>query len=187
MDKLIENLEPRAILLLMGATVLLTVAALFSYGIWPGVKDYRESSHSMTVLSRVVESSEVLETELSSLHGELESLEKQLHGDTAKLPENQLEAFIVGRLQSISWRNNMQLLGVKPGKGNKVHKFEEALFEVEISGDYFDLYNWLQDLGEDLGFVVVKHFKLRPLDQNETSPRLNAKLTIVSYREGSDD
>ncbi|MDH3871745.1 MAG: hypothetical protein OEU44_05990, partial [Gammaproteobacteria bacterium] len=69
----------------------------------------------------------------------------------------------------------------------KVYKFEEALFEVEISGDYFDLYNWLQDLGEDLGFVVVKHFKLRPLDQNETSPRLNAKLTIVSYREESGD
>ncbi|MDH3527309.1 MAG: type 4a pilus biogenesis protein PilO [Gammaproteobacteria bacterium] len=183
MDKLLETLEPRVILLLMGAAALLAVAALFSYGIWPGVRDYNESVHSRTVLAKVVESSKALDTELSSLRVEVESLEQQLHGDTAKLPENQLEAFIIGRLQSISWRNNMQLLGVKPGKGNKVHIFEEALFEVEISGDYFDLFNWLQDLGEDLGFVVVKHFTIRPLDQKETNPRLNAKLTIVSYRE----
>lgn len=186
MDKLIGKLEPRAILLLMVATVLLTIAALFSYGIWPGWKDYRESVSSRTALARVVNSSSSIASELTSLHDEVVSLEQQLHGDTVNLPENQLEAFIIGRLQSISWRNNMQLLGIRPGKGNKVHIFEEILFEVEISGDYFDLFNWLDDLGEDLGFVVVKHFTIRPLDQNDTSPRLNAKLTIVSYREEAD-
>jgi Tfp pilus assembly protein PilO len=186
MDKLVENLEPRVILMLMGAAVLLTVTALFAYGIWPKVKDYRSLDHSRTVLEEVVESTNALDVEISRIHEDLDSLERQLHGDTANLPDNQLEAFIIGRLQNISWRNNIQLLGVKPGRGNKVHIFDEVPFEVEISGDYFDLFNWLQNLGEDLGFVVVKHFTIRPLDQKETSPRLAAKLTIVSYREESD-
>ncbi|NNG11822.1 MAG: type 4a pilus biogenesis protein PilO [Halobacteria archaeon] len=186
MDKLVENLEPRVILMLMGAAVLLTLTALLTYAIWPKLKDYRSLDHSRTVLEKVVESSSELDVEISRIRGELDSLQHQLHGDTVNLPENQLEAFIIGRLQNISWRNNIQLLGVKPGKGNKVHIFDEVPFEVEITGDYFDLFNWLQSLGEDLGFVVVKHFTIRPLDQKETSPRLTAKLTIVSYREESD-
>jgi Tfp pilus assembly protein PilO len=186
MGKLFENLEPRVILMLMGAAALLTVTVLFTYGIWPEVKDYRSLDHSRTVLEKVVESSGALDVEISRIRDDLDSLEHRLHGDTVNLPENQLEAFIIGHLQNISWRNNIQLLGVKPGKGNKVHIFDEVPFEVEVSGDYFDLFNWLQNLGEDLGFVVVKHFTIRPLDQNETSPRLTAKLTIVSYREESD-
>jgi hypothetical protein len=186
MEKLINSLEPRTIMLVMFSSVLLISAALFSYVIWPEIKDYRDSVKTRTVLERVNESNVTLDVELASLSSEVASLQKQLLGDTASLPENQLEAFIIGRLQGISWRNNIQLLGVKPGKGGKVHIFQEMLFDIEISGDYFDLFNWLQEMGIELGFVVVKHFSIRPLDQKDTSPRLTAKLTIVSYREESD-
>ena len=186
MDKLLENLEPRVILMLMGAAVLLIITALFSYGIWPKMKDYHALDHSRTVLQKVMESSSAFDVEITRIRDDQDSLEQRLHGDTVNLPEKQLEAFIIGRLQNISWRNNIQLLGVKPGRGTKVHIFDEVPFEVELSGDYFDLFNWLQNLGEDLGFVVVKHFTIRPLDQKEMNPRLTAKLTIVSYREESD-
>ncbi len=186
MEKLINSLEPRTIMLVMLASVLLISAALFSYVIWPEIKDYRDSVKTRTVLTRVDESNVTLDVELASLGSEVASLQQQLLGDTASLPENQLEAFIIGRLQGISWRNDIQLLSVKPGRGGRVHIFQEMLFDVEISGDYFDLFNWLQEMGEELGFVVVKHFTIRPLDQKDTNPRLTAKLTIVSYREESD-
>ena len=54
---------------------------------------------------------------------------------------------------------------------------------MEVAGDYFDLYTWLQELGDKLGFVVIKSFNIRPLDARAAEPRLTARLTIVSYRE----
>jgi hypothetical protein len=98
------------------------------------------------------------------------------------LPDKQLEAFVIGRLQGISWRNHVELRGVKPGKGEVVRIFREVLFDVEVSGDYFDLFAWLQELRRELGFVVVKQFAIRPLERDKENPRLSVKLSIVSYR-----
>ena len=71
---------------------------------------------------------------------------------------------------------------VRPAKGSTIQALEEILFEVEVAGDYFDLYAWLQDLDNKLGFVVIKNFNIRPLSTVLNNPRLIAKLTIVSYR-----
>ena len=58
-------------------------------------------------------------------------------------------------------------------------------FSVEVSGDYFDLYAWLQDLGADLKFLAIRHFNIRPVDAAGETPVLKASLTIVSYREAA--
>ena len=55
-----------------------------------------------------------------------------------------------------------------------------------IAGDYFDIYDWLQALGDELGFVVVKQFRLNPEPGNKSGDRLQASFTIVSYREAGD-
>lgn len=182
MDRLLANMEPRIILLLMASIALLVAAALGSYVIWPEARSYRESLNTLSTLESVVSQQSSLETQLASLQDELDSLQGQLHGDMVNLPDNQMESFVIGRLQGISWRNKIELMGVRPGKGGIIQGFEEILFDVEVAGDYFDLYAWLQELGKELGFVVVKSFNIRPLDTGDTAPRLTARLTIVSYR-----
>ena len=67
-----------------------------------------------------------------------------------------------------------------------VRVFEEVLFNVVVAGDYFDIFNWLQALDDELGFVVVKQFDLQPDPGNRTGERLRANFTIVSYREVND-
>ncbi len=187
MEKLLDNLEPRTVLLLMSSGILLISAALFSYVIWPEIKDYRDSQRTRTVLTRVAGSEAALDDEIAMLRSKVTSLQQELLGDTASLPDNQLEAFVIGRLQGISWRNNVQLLSVKPAKGGKIHIFHELLFDIEISGDYFDLFNWLNEMGQELGFIVVKNFAIRPLEWNKSDPRLKLELTIASYRNSGDD
>jgi hypothetical protein len=113
----------------------------------------------------------------------VEILSRTLHGDMANLPDKQLEAFIIERLQEISWRNQVELVSVKPRRGQVVPLFREVLFDVEITGDYFDLFAWLQSLAKELGFVVVKQYVIRPIDSDKESPRLSVNLTIVSYRQ----
>ena len=186
MDRLLMETEPRVLVLLMASVALLVIAALGSYVIWPELRDYRKSMGTLTVLRDVTSRGENLEQEMAVLRSSVDMLNKELHGDMVNLPENEMESFIIGRLQTISWRNNIDLLRVTPGNGNTVRIFEEVLFEVIVSGDYFDIFNWLQALREDLGFVVVKRFDLRPESGSESGERLRANFTIVSYREVSD-
>ena len=105
-----------------------------------------------------------------------------LHGDLAGLPAKELTAYTVGRLQSISWQNRVELVGVEPMEGEDIESFHELLFRVRLTGDYFDLYNWLRDLSRELGFIVIKQYEMAPISLSDQNPRLRAELTIAAYR-----
>ena len=186
MHKLIEQTEPRILMLLMAATALLVIAALSSYVVWPKYHDFSKSMTTLSVLRDITSRGDTLDQEMETLRTSVNKLDQALHGDMVNLPENEMESFIIGRLQTISWRNNVELLRVTPGNGSSVRVFEEVLFDVVVSGDYFDIYNWLHALGDELGFVVVKHFELRAEPGSKSGERLKADFIIVSYREASD-
>jgi hypothetical protein len=101
----------------------------------------------------------------------------------ANLPMKQMEAFIIGRLQSISWRNDVQLVGVEPADGGLAGEFSELLFDVELHGRYLDMFAWLESTKEELGFVVIKQFEMTPISQaGAEEPELRVNLTMASYR-----
>jgi len=167
----------------MVSTAILVAVALGRYVIWPEVVSYNKSRINLASLESTASQQTSLSMQIETLENKLTTLKKQLQGGMVDLPDNQMESFVIGQLQGISWRNKIELLGVRPGKGRLIQALEEILFDVEIAGDYFDLYAWLQELDDQLGFVVIKNFTIRLLDTSLTGPRLIAKLTIVSYRE----
>lgn len=182
----LQKMDPRTASLAMVGTTLLVLAVLVVYVVLPEFRDYRKSLTTLEVLERVTNNGDDLQQEMDSLQQQADALIQRLHGDMINMPVNQMEAFIIGRLQGISWRNNMVLQTVTPGKGDVVRMFEEVLFDVEVSGEYFDLFAWLQDLSEELGYVVVKHFSIAMENNKDSNTRLNARFTIVSYREVKD-
>ena len=185
MDALLASVRPRALLLGMASLVLLLAVGLCANLLMPGYKAYRKADRDRAELARVVGSGEALSEQIIGLRADVDRLSRKLHGDMANLPDKQLEAFIIGRLQRISWKNSVELVSIKPRDGQVVQIFHEMLFDVEIRGDYFDLFVWLQSLGKDLGFVVVKQYIIRPLESGKESPRLSATLTVASYRKGA--
>lgn len=186
MNTLLQSLDQRTLGLMMLASAALVMTALASWVIWPEIREFRNSQDTLMVLEGVTNSGNALAQELVALQGTVKALDQQLHGDMVNMPENQLEAFIIGGLQGISWRNNVDLLSVKPGKGEAVQIFEEVLFDVVVAGDYFDLFVWLQELDDELGFVVVKNFNISQFVKPDGPQRVKARLTIVSYREATD-
>lgn len=174
--------ELALILVLVGAVLLAPVA---TYAVWPQLRDYRAASASRDTLVAATANDGQLVAQLDTLRNAVGTLERKLHGDTANLPPKQVEAYIIGRLQAISWRNHVQLVGVEPIEGDVIDAFQELLFDVRISGDYFDLHNWLRDLGAELGFVVIKQYRMSPIDRTTETPPLSAELTIASYRTAS--
>ena len=183
MDDLIEQAEPRVIASLLIAVVLLAATAQVLYLLWPQIKEFRQLSQSHQLLNQAAQSNLGLEQQLKTTQAEIDNLSHQLHGDMAGLPDNQMESYIIGRLQKISWQTDVELASVIPGQGKRVQLFQETLFDVTIHGQYFNFFKWLQMINNDLGYIVVKKFDIRPQGgRGKSEPELAITLTLVSYR-----
>jgi Tfp pilus assembly protein PilO len=183
MQSYLARLDNRSFLLALLGLLVLVTAAAFSYLVWPQIKAYGAELHTRETLREVIDNGDALEHELATLKAQVEELKRRLHGDMANLPIKQMEAYIIGRLQAMSWRHDVELSSIQPGAGQSVEMFREILFDVALSGHYFNLVSWLKDLGNELGFVVIKEYEMKPLGrETEGEPRLALDLTIVSYR-----
>ena len=172
----------RDFFLILSLVVLAVTTLLFTFLVLPPLKTYLKISKTEASLSNVVVDGEDLNDQLTQFRDDIESLERRLHGDMASLPEKEIEAHIVGKLQQISWQNNIQLVGVEPSAGDTVESFHEILFRVTLAGDYQDLYRWLREVGDELGFVLIKQYEMRTLDNAARNPLLSVNLTMSTYR-----
>lgn len=183
MNDFLQNSQPRVIGGMLITIVLLVSIIQIMYLLLPQVKQYRKLNASYQILQQAAGSSTGLQQQLQQTRQQVKDLSYQLHGDMAGLPDNQMESYIIGRLQKVSWQADVELASVIPGKGKKVQMFQETLFDVNINARYFDFFNWLQTINEELGYVVVKKFEINPQsNQGDKDPRLNISLTLVSYR-----
>jgi Tfp pilus assembly protein PilO len=183
MEALLKNTSPRTHMLLMASLAVLLLAALAGRVVWPQYRHYSQSRNTLQMLESVMARGDGLDRKMQALQEQVAALNHRLHGDMVDLPQNQMESFIIGRLQKISWRNHIELDSVRPGNGSKVQAFEEIQFDVRISGDYFDIYQWLQDMRNELGYVVVKQFDIRRSESGSASRQLHASFTIVAFRD----
>ena len=182
MQDFFENAQPRVVAMSLSGIVLLIALVEITYLLWPQVKSYKDLYSSHQVLQQAVSDNDSLSNQLRRIDAEVKDLSRQLHGDMAQLPVKQMESFVIGRLQKVSWRTDVELVSVQPGKGGQVQNFRERLFEVKLNARYHDFFEWLQVVNDELGYIVVKKFEINPSDREFENPRLNLTLTLVSYR-----
>jgi len=183
MDDFLEQAEPRTIASLLIIVVFLLCTIQVLYLLWPQFKQFRELSNSYSLLQQASNNEMGLDQQLQLTTEEVKKLSYQLHGDMSELPDNQMESYIIGRLQKVSWASGVELVSVVPGRGKQVQMFQETLFDVQINATYFDFFNWLKTINQDLGYIVVKKFEIQSQgSQIESDPKLNISLTLVSYR-----
>ncbi len=182
MESLLQQLDERQRRLLIACLAALVVAAAFAYGVLPQIRELRALFDNLEVMQRVTSAEDGASGEIDRLNQEMEALRKQLQGDMANLPRRQIESFIIGRLQTISWRNEVALVSVEPAQGEPVEMYRELLFRVELSGDYFALLDWLTDVSSELGFVVIKEFQLGVSEPDPRNPRLATRLMLAAYQ-----
>lgn len=183
MQDFFENAQPRFVATMLVGIVLLIMIIEATYLLWPQFKHYRELHSSHQVLEQAVRNSDSLSNQLQRIDAEVNNLSHQLHGDMARLPAKQMESFVIGRLQKVSWATDVELVSVQPGSGTQVQNFRESLFEVKLSARYHDFFEWLQIINHELGYIVVKKFEIVPDDREILkNPKLSLVLTLVSYR-----
>lgn len=178
----IEKLGAREFrLAILGIGFIITAAAVSST-LLPVSKRYLATAKAVAVLEEANDNTVDLEQQLQARHASIEELKFRLHGDMANLPLKQVESYVIGKLQKISWRNDVDLVSVKPATGQRVQIFNEVLFNVELIGEYDSIYRWLWDAKNELGFVVVKEYGMRRRDNVDNNPRLLTTVSLASYR-----
>ena len=182
MKDLLSKLSARELHMLLIGLGSIATAALFLAVVMPAIKDMRAVSKTVSVLQEAAVDGGELDRHLQERLAIIEDLRYRLHGDMANLPEKQVEAFIIGRLQKVSWNNNVELVSVEPTDGEKVQVFQETLFKVRLVGQYHDLYRWLWQARSELGYVVIKQFELTRSGDDDSNPELAANLSLASYR-----
>lgn len=182
MASALSKFNRREFVLILSLSVFAVTALLFTFLVLPTLKSFLQLSKSETSLNNIVDNGADLNSQVEQFRRDIEVLERRLHGDMASLPEKEIEAHIVGKLQQISWQNNIQLVGVEPSAGDTVESFHELLFQVTLAGEYMDLYHWLGAVSDELGFVLIKRYEMRTIDDTAKNPPLSVQLTMSTYR-----
>lgn len=182
MNDLLAKISLRELLLLMIGVGSIVTSALFLSLVLPQLKALLAVNETISILAEATVDGDELGNRLNKRRATIDDMRYRLHGDMADLPAEQVEAFIIGRLQKLSWSNQVELVSVEPTVGERVDVFQETLFNVRLVGRYLDLYRWLWEARTELGFVVVKQFDLSRANNEDNDPLLVANLSLASYR-----
>ena len=181
LDQTLERFEPRQLRLMLSGGLLVLVALIGS-AVWPQVRDYRALRNSHTILSQASTNHDELARQMSALRAQSAELRHRLQGGMGDLPLEQVESHIIGLLQRLCWQRNLELSSVVPRPGETVNVFRETVLDVELRGDYPDFFKLLNDMRDELGFLVVKQYEITPIEADKAVPRLAAKIQIAAYR-----
>ncbi len=178
----LSRFDRREFFLILTIMVFTVTTLVFTYLVLPKIKIYLAVAKTESILNNVVDNGGQLNDQIQGLSRDIDLLQRQLHGDMASLPVKEIEAYVVGKLQQISWQNDIQLVGIEPSAGATIETFHEILFRVTLAGDHLNTYRWLREVSSELGFVLVKNFAMQPMEDRAQNPRLSVQLTMATYR-----
>ena len=179
-----QQVKPQMLLLMMGSIILLTLLAGYLYILKLPLSGYRQSLQNLESLKSGDLTAIPLEGRIESTQTNLQQLEKKLLGSDPQLSVNQKFAAMIGRLDAVSAKYDVQLNAIAPGEVSKIFLFQELPINIEITGSYFSLFDWLEQVERELKPITVKQFELR--SNIETNSR-SMKLTLVTYLFAQDE
>ncbi|MDX1776306.1 MAG: type 4a pilus biogenesis protein PilO [Desulfobulbales bacterium] len=172
-------MSSRSVFGTMAAAVILTCLAAYLYGFKKPLQDYKLLKSETKLLEAKVTGGTGISRKLQTLQNEIDELTNHLKGQTPNLSNSQMVAHVISRLDTISAKHAVHFLGVKPSLPGTVKYFEELPFAIEVSGNYFSLFDWLQEVERELGPMVVKKIDIEPI---RGAQEQKMQLNMVSYR-----
>jgi Tfp pilus assembly protein PilO len=172
-----QQVQPSMLLLLMASIIALTLMAAYLYLFKQPLKEYRQLHQKLELLKDEIQTGIPVSKQIDNTEKNLLELKNKLYGTAPQLPINQKIASVIGQLDTISSGQKVNLTSIKPGEVTQLFLLQEQPFTIEISGSYFSLFNWLYQVEEELGPILVKEF-----DISSDTSKLRMKLTLVSYQ-----
>ena len=182
MREQLSGVEPGSLKLIMVLVAVVISTAILLYMVKPQYLDFRDKRSSFEMLRNQIDDPAQLQAAIDTERKTISELQLQLHGEAGNMPVNEMESYLVGRLQRLAWDAGIELVGVRPGTAKRIMEFEEISFEVEVAGEYKNLYKWLDNIGNALGFMLVTNYEISLSNRQRSKTELNMHVTIVFYR-----
>ena len=179
MNELLNKMSSQAIYGTMVAIVVIVCLAAYLYVFKKPWQEYELLKTNTRLLEARVEGGSGISRELAAMQDEVESLTRHLQGQTPPLSSSKMMARVINVLDIISAKHAVQFLGLKPAVPGTVKYFEELPFAIEVSGNYFSLFDWLQEVEGELGPMVIKKIDIETPGASEAQIM---RLNMVSYR-----
>jgi len=176
------DVEPKSLGLILLLTGFVIAVAISLYVVKPQYQSFQDKSASYEMLQGQIDNQAQMQQLIEQQRGKIKTLQLQLHGEAGQLQVNEVEAYLVGRLQEFAWDAGIELSGVRPGQAKRILEFEEMSFKVDVSGEYKNLYQWLNKIGDKLGFMLVSNYEISLAGRKNEQENLKMSVTIVFYR-----
>ncbi len=177
LDSWMQQVRPQTLVAATSALTAIIALAGFLYVLKPTLQARRELQQERVAALSQVEEANVTPLALGAATREVADLRKRLVGASWGVPLEEMESFVIGGLDRISVRHEVELKSVTPGQLGSVLSFDELPYQVQVSGDYFSLFDWLQDVEQELIPMVTKGFEMARRGKSVT-----LKLRLVAYK-----
>ena len=174
-----KQVKPNMLVLFMASLILLTVVAAYLYLLQKPLLERKRAQQTLELLTEEITQGKPLGSKIDEFQNKMATLNLQLRGSGPELPDNQMMTFVVGQLDIIAGQHDLKLVSIRPGATKKVFMFEEFPFNIELAGSYTKFFDWLFQIENELGPIVIKQFEIIPVTNSSNK---HFKLTIVSYR-----
>jgi Tfp pilus assembly protein PilO len=174
-----KQIKPQMLAILLVSLILLTLIAGYLYVLKSPVQDFIQARQTLELLDTELQTGVPVASQIESFQQQVSQLHQQLHGNSQNMPLNQMIAFVIGQMDRIAATHDVKLISVEPGNVVKIFMFQELPFHVTVTGNFFSLFDWLNQVEHDVGPIVIKKFELAS-EPNSTLRRFT--LTLVSYQ-----
>ena len=178
----LTEIEPASLRMILAMTAVVVLTGIALYLVKPQYLDFRDRRVTYQMLHSQIDDQAQLQQAIDRERKRIRDLQLQLHGEAGSLPVNEMESYLVGRLQGLAWDAGVELVGVRPGAAKRIMEFEEISFKVDVKGEYRNLYRWLDSIDDALGFMLVTNYEIGLSNRRTDSTELNMHVTIVFYR-----
>lgn len=180
-----QQVQPRMLLILLVSLVLMSVLSAYLYVLKQPLQNLSKAQQTLSSLLDESIDSNSLTSDIETQTQLNQTLSQQLLGTSPQLPLNQMVAFVIGELDRVAEKHALHLGSVRPQETQRILTFNALNFDVEISGRYTDLYQWLTDVEQVLGPMVINRFTIETANtpSGESSSRtVKMLLTLTNYQ-----
>lgn len=176
------EVDPKSLKLILLLSGIVIVTAMALYLIKPQYLIFHDRSASFEMLNNQIDDQPRILRAIDDERKQIKEMQLQLHGEADSMPVNEMESYLVGRLQELAWESGIELAGVRPGHAKRIIEFDEIPFKVDVTGEYRNLYDWLSRIGNKLGFMLVSNYEIGLTGRRSNDAQLKMNMTIVFYR-----
>lgn len=179
--QLLEKLNRAQFSALLVATLLAIMTGVWVMTARPALASSAELRAELDSFHKNDSALSAQQLDPAPLAARLKAINNKLYGAEGSLSPERLEADVIGRLQTLSWSHDVQLQAIQPRQGDVVDGFQETNFSVSLVGRYPDLYRWLTGIDTELGFIVIKDFRMGPATSNNAA-MIAIDVTLATFR-----